>query len=76
MLHAEANAILKVARSTNNCDGATLYITHSPCRDCSKLILQSGIKRVVYKNAYKDPSGINFLASSGVEMVHIENIDE
>lgn len=76
VLHAEANAILKVARSTNNCDGATLYITHSPCRDCSKLILQSGIKRVVYKNAYKDPSGINFLSNSGVEMVHIQDIDE
>ena len=76
VLHAEANAILKVAESTNNCKGATLYLTHSPCRDCSKLVLQSGIKRVVYKEAYKDPSGIDFLGNAGVEMVHISQIDE
>ena len=76
VLHAEANAILKVAKSTNNCKGATLYLTHSPCRDCSKLVLQSGIKRVVYKEAYKDPSGIDFLGNAGVEMVHISQIDE
>ena len=76
VLHAEANAILKVAKSTNNCKGATLYLTHSPCRDCSKLVLQSGIKRVVYKEAYKDPAGINFLRNAGLEMVHINDIDE
>ena len=76
VLHAEANAILKVAKSTNNCREATLYLTHSPCRDCSKLVLQSGIKRVVYKEAYKDPSGIDFLGNAGVEMVHISQIDE
>ena len=76
VLHAEANAILKVAKSTNNCKGASLYLTHSPCRDCSKLVLQSGIKRVVYKEAYKDPSGIDFLGNAGVEMVHISQIDE
>jgi len=76
VLHAEANAILKVAKSTNNCKGATLYLTHSPCRDCSKLVLQSGIKRVVYKEAYKDPSGIDFLGNAGVEMVYISQIDE
>ena len=76
VLHAEANAILKVAKSTNNCKGATLYLTHSPCIDCSKLVLQSGIKRVVYKEAYKDPSGIDFLGNAGVEMVHISQIDE
>ena len=76
VLHAEANAIMKVASSTQSCEGATLYITLSPCRECSKLIFQSGIKRVVYKNAYKDPSGINFLSNSGVEMVHIQDIDE
>ena len=76
VLHAEANAILKVAKSTNNCKGATLYLTHSPCRDCSKLVLQSGIKRVVYKEAYKDPSGIDFLGNAGVEIVHISQIDE
>jgi len=76
VLHAEANAILKVAKSTNNCKGATLYLTHSPCRDCSKLVLQSGIKRVVYKEAYKDPGGIDFLRNAGLEMVHINDIDE
>ena len=76
VLHAEANAILKVAKSTNNCKGATLYLTHSPCRDCSKLVLQSGIKRVVYKEAYKDPAGIDFLRNAGLEMVHIKEIDE
>ena len=76
VLHAEANAILKVAKSTNNCKGATLYLTHSPCRDCSKLVLQSGIKRVVYKDAYKDPAGIDFLRNAGLEMVHINDIDE
>ena len=54
VLHAEANAIMKVAKSTNNSNGATLYITLSPCRECSKLVLQSGIKRVVYLNSYKD----------------------
>ena len=60
VLHAEANAILKVAASTQSSEGATLYITLSPCRDCSKLILQSGIKRVVYARAYKDLSGVEF----------------
>jgi len=68
VLHAEANAILKVAKSTNNMDGATLYLTHSPCRDCSKLILQSGIKRLVYIHEYKDPSGLLFLAQAGIEI--------
>ncbi|MBM3418424.1 MAG: dCMP deaminase family protein [Bacteroidetes bacterium] len=76
VLHAEANAILKVAKSTNNCSGATLYLTHSPCKDCSKLILQSGITRVVFKTTYKDPSGIQFLSDAGLEIVHIENIDD
>ena len=61
VLHAEANAILKVASSTQSCEGATLYITLSPCRECSKLVHQAGIKRVVYQNAYKDDSGIKFL---------------
>jgi dCMP deaminase len=61
VLHAEANAILKVAASTQSCTGATLYITLSPCRECSKLIHQSGIKRVVYSKAYKDTSGLEFL---------------
>lgn len=66
VLHAEANAILKVARSTQSCEGATLYITMSPCKDCSKLIYQSGIKRVVYQTGYKDNSGLVFLEKAGV----------
>ncbi len=73
VLHAEANAILKVARSTQSCEGATLYITLSPCRECSKLIHQSGIKRVVYSNGYRDESGIEFLIKAGVEVMHIES---
>lgn len=68
VLHAEANAILKVAKSTNNMQGATLYLTHSPCKDCSKLILQAGIKRLVYHTAYKDSSGLDFLNDAGVEI--------
>jgi len=76
VLHAEANAILKVAKSTNNCKGATLYLTHSPCKDCSKLVLQSGIKRLVYQEAYKDTSGIDFLISAGLEVSQIQNIDD
>ena len=76
VLHAEANAILKVAKSGNNCKGSTLYVTLSPCKDCSKLILQAGIKRVVYQKAYKDLSGVNFLNSSGIEVQQIESVDE
>jgi len=76
VLHAEANAILKVAKSTNNCKDATLYLTHSPCKDCSKLVLQSGIKRLVYQEAYKDTSGIEFLKNAGLELVQIENCDD
>jgi len=68
VLHAEANAILKVARSTQSCEGATLYITMSPCKDCSKLIHQAGIKRVVYQTGYKDESGLDFLIKAGVEV--------
>jgi dCMP deaminase len=71
VLHAEANAILKVARSTQSCEGATLYITLSPCRECSKLIHQSGIKRVVYQNGYRDTSGVDFLIKAGVEVDYI-----
>ncbi|SFU26990.1 dCMP deaminase [Pustulibacterium marinum] len=76
VLHAEANAILKVASSTQSCEGATLYITLSPCKECSKLVHQSGIKRVVYINAYKDDSGLKFLEKAGVELVHIPNCEE
>jgi dCMP deaminase len=72
VLHAEANAILKVAKSTNNCKGATLYLTLSPCKDCSKLVLQAGINRVVFMDMYKDTEGIDFLANAGVEVVHFE----
>lgn len=72
VLHAEANAITKVARSNNSAEGATLYITLSPCKDCSKLILQAGIKRVVFINAYKDTSGLDFLNQAGIEVVQIE----
>jgi dCMP deaminase len=75
VLHAEANAILKVARSTQSCEGATLYITMSPCKDCSKLIHQSGIKRVVYKDSYKDNSGIDFLEKAGVEVDCIPDLE-
>ena len=73
VLHAEANAILKVAKSTHNCQGATLYLTLSPCKDCSKLVIQSGISRVVFIDRYKDESGLEFLQSAGVEVEQIEN---
>ena len=76
VLHAEANAILKVARSTQSCEGATLYITLSPCKECSKLIHQSGIKRVVYLDEYKDTSGVDFLRKAGVEAEHLQEIYE
>lgn len=72
VLHAEANAILKVAKSTNNAHGSTLYITLSPCKDCCKLILQSGITRMVYLDAYKDTTAIDFLKNSGIEVVQRE----
>lgn len=75
VLHAEANAILKVASSTHACDGATLYLTMSPCRDCSKLIHQAGIKRLVYIHRYKDDSGLEFLNRAGVEIVEISKED-
>lgn len=74
VLHAEANAILKVASSTQSCKEATLYITMSPCKECSKLIHQSGIKRLVYIDAYKDNTGLQFLEKAGVEVVHIEKL--
>ena len=74
VLHAEANAISKVASSTQSCEGATLYITLSPCQQCSKLIHQSGIKRVVYQVAYKDDSGLKFLERAGVALEHLPEI--
>ncbi len=75
VLHAEANAILKVASSTQGCNNATLYLTLSPCKDCSKLRHQSGIKRVVYAAAYKDTTGLEFLKKAKVELNHLP-IDE
>ncbi|NRA91194.1 MAG: dCMP deaminase family protein [Psychroserpens sp.] len=75
VLHAEANAILKVASSTNSCRGATLYITLSPCKECSKLIHQAGIVRVVYHEGYKDDSGLQFLKKAGIELEHIEDLE-
>ena len=74
VLHAEANAILKVASSTQSCNNSTLYITLSPCKECCKLIHQSGIKRVVYARAYKDTSGLKFLEKAGIELELIEDL--
>ena len=78
VLHAEANAILKVAKSTNSCEGAVLYLTLSPCRECAKLIHQSGINKLVYINEYKDPSGLKFLQKAGVEIIQLNpfNVEE
>ena len=75
VLHAEANAILKVAASAQSCKGATLYITLSPCKECSKLIHQAGIVRVVYKKAYKDDSGLQFLTKAGIDLKHITELN-
>ena len=72
VLHAEANAILKVAKSTNSCLGATLYLTLSPCKECAKLIHQSGIKRLVYSKQYKDISGLKFLEKAQIEIQQIK----
>ena len=72
VLHAEANAITKVASSTQSSEGATLYISLSPCKNCSKLIHQAKIKRVVYEEQYKDTSGLEFLQKAGVEVCKIE----
>ncbi len=68
VLHAEANAILKIASSNHDCNGATLYLTMSPCKECSKLVHQAGIKRLVYLNGYKDTSGLAFLENAGVQI--------
>ncbi len=72
VLHAEANAITKVARSSNSSDGATLYVTTSPCIECSKLIIQAGIKRVVYNELYRMHDGLDLLERAGVECVRID----
>jgi len=75
VLHAEANAILKVAASSQSCRGATLYITLSPCKECSKLIHQAGITRLVYYIDYKDNVGLEFLKKAGVELCQITELD-
>jgi dCMP deaminase len=72
VLHAEANAILKVAASTQSCKNSTLYITLSPCKECCKLIHQSGIERMVYAKTYNDTSGLEFLEQAGVELTHLK----
>lgn len=69
VLHAEENAITKCAKNGISCDGATLYITDSPCRNCAKLILQSGIKKVIYINDYSDMSGVEFLRQCGINVI-------
>lgn len=71
VLHAEANAITKVARSNNSSDGSTLYVTASPCVECAKLIIQAGIRRVVFSELYRITDGIDLLQMAGVETVHI-----
>lgn len=71
VLHAEANAITKVAKSGNSSDGATLYVTASPCVECAKLIIQSGIRRVVYRDAYRITDGIDLLRRAGIEVEQI-----
>ena len=76
VLHAEANAITKVARSSNSSEGSTLYITASPCLECSKLIIQAGIKRVVYTDLYRIQDGLDVLKRAGVECIHIADIDD
>ena len=72
VLHAEANAITKLARSSNNSDGSTLYITDSPCIECAKLIIQAGIKRVVYANKYRLTEGIDLLERAHIEVIHLK----
>ena len=72
VLHAEANAITKVAKSNNSSEGATLYVTTSPCMECSKLIIQSGIKRVVFRDKYRNTEGLELLERAKVELVHLE----
>lgn len=74
VLHAEANAITKVARSNNSSQGSTLYVTASPCMECAKLIIQSGIRRVVYNEVYRLTDGIDLLQRAGVEVTLIENL--
>ena len=76
VLHAEANAITKIACSNNSSDGATMYVTASPCIECSKLIIQAGIKRVVYSEKYRLEDGIELLKRAGIEVVYVATSDE
>ena len=75
VLHAEANAITKIAKSNNSSEGATLYVTASPCLECAKLIIQSGITRVVYGEMYRIDDGIRLLELAGIEAVYVDNFD-
>ncbi len=72
VLHAEANAITKVAKSNNSSDGATLYVTAAPCVECAKLIIQAGIKRVVYRDSYRITDGLELMERAGIELLQIE----
>lgn len=72
VLHAEANAITKVAKSNNSSDGATLYVTAAPCVECAKLIIQSGIRRVVYRDSYRITDGLDLMERAGIEILQIE----
>ncbi len=74
VLHAEANAILKLSRSTQSAEGATLYLTLSPCKECSKLILQAGIRKLVYIDEYSDEDGIGFLKNHGIEVLKVTDL--
>ncbi len=73
VLHAEANAITKVAKSNNSSAGATMYITASPCIECAKLIIQAGIKRVVYSEEYRNRDGIDLLERAGIDVLHVDD---
>ena len=73
VLHAEANAITKLCQSAQSSEGATIYVTMSPCFDCAKLIIQAGIKRVVYKEQYRETAGLELLKDAGIELVHLTN---
>lgn len=75
VLHAEANAITKVARSNNSSQGSTLYVTASPCVECAKLIIQAGIRRVVFNELYRLADGIDLLRRAGIEVVHMPDLD-
>jgi dCMP deaminase len=75
VLHAEANAITKLAKSSQSSDGATIYVTLSPCYECSKLMVQSGIKKVVFQEVYRDTASLEFLRKAGIEIIRISNLD-